>query len=85
MSQDVVGHVHLLVDFLFTQFGGEFTSECISLKDFLLVHQEDDLVAALGIVSMQVVLLQEIVFEFLDSRVEAGAVSIVKCMMHRVA
>ena len=62
VPQDVVGHIHLFVDTLLAQFSGEFSSKGVCLEDFLLVHQEDDLVAALGVIGVQVVLFQKIVF-----------------------
>ena len=56
MAHHVGGHIHLLVDFLLAQFLGKFLGQFVGLEDPLLVHQEHNLVATLGIIGMQVVL-----------------------------
>ena len=52
VAEHVVGHVHLVVEVLLTQFPGELPSQHISFDYFPAVHLEDNLIAALGIVGM---------------------------------
>ena len=85
VAEHVVGHVHLLVEFLLAQFHGQLPSQHIGLEDLLLVHLEDDLIAALRVVGVKVVLLQQIVLQVLDGREEPGTVAVVEGMVHGVA
>ena len=85
MPQHVVGHIHLLVQLLLAQLCRQLACRLVCLKDFLRVHHEHYLVAALRIVSVYVVLPKQIVLQFLDVAVEAHLVSVVKRLTHRVA
>ena len=85
MPQHVVGHIHLLVQLLLAQLCRQLACRLVRLKDFLRVHHEHYLVAALRIVSVYVVLPKQIVLQFLDVAVEAHLISVVKRLTHRVA
>ena len=52
---------------------------------FLTVHQEDNLIAALGVVGMQVALLQKVVFQLVQGGVEVGTVGIVEVAANGLA
>ena len=85
VSEHVVGHVHLAVEALLAQFQGELPSQHICLEHLPPVHLKHDLIAALGVVGVQVAPLEQIVLQGLDSREEAHAVAVVESMVHRVA
>ena len=85
VAQHVVGHIHLLVQLPFLQFLRQLPCQLVGLKDSLVVHQKHDLIAALGVVGMQVALLQQIVLQILQCGIEAGTVTAVEAVLHGVA
>ena len=82
VAQHVVGHVHLALELLLAELAGELSGQLVGLEDVLAVHLEDDLVAPLGVVAVQVVASEEIVLEPLQGRVELGAVAGVEGVVH---
>ena len=81
----VVGHVHLLVEFLLTEFGRELAGQFVGLIDLLTVHEEHDFVAALVVVAVDVLLGEQIVLQSLDGREELGGVALVESTVHNFA
>ena len=65
MAQHVHRHIHLLINLLLTQFLGELSCQLVGFIDVLLVHQEHDLIAALGVIAVHIVFLEQIVLECL--------------------
>ena len=84
MSQHVRGHIHFLVQLLFTQFCREFTGQFVGFEYPLLVHEEYNNVAALGIVGVGIVLFLKITEQIPDSREKPCGVAIVESMVHGV-
>ena len=85
MPHHVDSHVHLLVEFLLSEFARELLAQSVGLEDVHVVQLEDNLVATLSIVGMLVTLSQQIVLQGMYGGVKARTVAIVEGMMHRVA
>ena len=84
VAHHIVGHIHFLVKFALNEFLRERSGKFIGFEDALLVQQEHDFVAALGVVGMQIVFVVQIILQFLDVTKESDAVTIVKRMVHRI-
>ena len=84
MALHVHCHIHLLIDLLLAQFLRELTCQFVGLVDALLVHLEHDLIAALGIVAMQVIFIVQVFLKCLYGRKELGAVAVVESAVHSV-
>ena len=82
MAHHVNGHIHFLIQFALAQFARQLLRQLVCLEDVLAVHQKDNLVAALRVVGVHIVLLQQIVLQSFDRLEEAGAVAIVEGMRH---
>ena len=61
MSHHIDSHIHLFVELPISQFLRQLRRQFISFKHSLAIELEDNLIATLGVVGMQVILLKQII------------------------
>ena len=84
MPHHIDGHIHLLVEFPLGEFPREFRGPLVGFEDILPVEEEDDFVAALRVIGMEVVLFEKVVLQGAHSLKETGAVACIEGMVHGV-
>ena len=84
MAQHVHRHIHLLIDLLLAQFLRELSCQFVGFVDALLVHLENDLIAALSVIAMQVFLIGQVFLKCLYSWKELGSITVVESAVHGI-
>ena len=82
MPHHIDSHIHLLIQLSLSQFARQLDREHIGLIDMLAIQFEDYLVTSLSIVSMKVVLLQEIILQCIHRLKESCRIRIIEGTCH---